>query len=147
MQIHNIDIINIMSIIKTFSQFVNEKIEYREFKEIEREIDKIFNKYNIDVAFTKHFKERVNDDRNVRDITGDELVELFKKTAKAYGKKIATVDYDYEGVIKDLTSMINVPFIIQPNDYGVEDKMVLKTVMRKKDFKTDHSHSEDLYVK
>ena len=50
----------------------------------------------IDVEFTRHFLDRVNDERNKKPIS-TELIGLFKKTYKKHGKKIPKLDPDTEG--------------------------------------------------
>lgn len=130
--------------ILTFDEFVNEKLDKRDFEYVENYIDRIFGKRNIDVVFTNHFKERINDDRNVRDITVRELISIFKKTYDEYGEKLAMADYDYEACIKDFETDINIPLIIKKPNYGTKDAMVLKTAMRKHNFKTDNFDAEDL---
>lgn len=90
----------------------------------------------IDVTFTKHFADRVNDERNKKPITPDELEDLFDKVHTEFGEEIAELGPEAEGVLTDLSSKINIPFIIDYNP-GLR-KLVLKTktVMRKPDFKS-----------
>jgi hypothetical protein len=127
-----------------FDDYINEKLNRRDFKFVEDFVDKLFPKHGIDVEFTKHFMERVNDDRNVRDITVDELTKLFSTLYKEYGDKIANSDSGYEACVKDMESYINIPLIFK-QDYD-KDSIVLKTAMRKKDFKTDFSKCDDLII-
>ena len=42
----------------------------------------------VDVEFTRHFMQRVNDPRNKKQITPAELTRLFKQSYKKYGKMI-----------------------------------------------------------
>ena len=102
---------------------------------IEKYADKLFKSVGIDVVFTKHFLDRVNDRRNQKDITQSELIRLFKQTHKKYGKKIAKLGADAEAVITDMKTDVNMPFVINLDKGGMLD-LVPKTVMRKKDFKT-----------
>lgn len=99
---------------------------------LERAIDSVFGKLGIDVDFTKHFLDRVNDERNVRQITIRELGELFAKEYRKWGKHISGMPVDAEAVMKDLSSAINIPFVLNPDGKGKE--LVAKTVMRKKNF-------------
>lgn len=101
---------------------------------LENALDKIFSKVGIDVEFTRHFIDRVNDERNIRQITLRELGQLFAKTYQKYGKPIAQLGPDAEAVMKDLSSDINIPFALNWN--GKELELVAKTVMRKKNFTT-----------
>jgi len=102
--------------------------------QIEKYADKLFAKVGIDVEFTRHFLDRVNDERNKKQITSAELTRLFKQSYAKYGKKIAQLGPDAEAVIKDMRTDINMPFVL--NFKGGELELVAKTIMRKKNFKT-----------
>jgi len=102
--------------------------------QIEKYADKLFAKVGIDVEFTRHFLDRVNDERNRKQITTAELTRLFKQSYAKYGKKIAQLGPDAEAVIKDMRTDINMPFVL--NFKGGELELVAKTIMRKKNFKT-----------
>ena len=103
---------------------------------IEKYADKLFKSVGIDVVFTKHFLDRVNDRRNQKDITQSELIRLFKQTHKKYGKKIAKLGAAAEAVITDMKTDVNMPFILTWDKVNQEIDLIAKTVMRKKDFKT-----------
>ena len=103
---------------------------------IEKYADKLFSKVGIDVEFTRHFLDRVNDVRNKKQITNAELVRLFKQTYAKYGKKIAKLGPDAEAVLNDIKTDVNMPFVLKWDAKNNELDMVAKTVMRKKDFKT-----------
>ncbi len=102
--------------------------------QIEKYADKLFAKVGIDVEFTRHFLDRVNDERNKKQITTAELTRLFKQTYAKHGKKIAQLGPDAEGVIKDMRTDLNMPFVL--NLKNGELDLVAKTIMRKKNFKT-----------
>ena len=101
---------------------------------IEKYADKIFAKVGIYIEFTRHLLDRVNDERNQRQITTAELTRLFKQTYAKHGKKISQLGPDAEAVIKDMRTDINMPFVL--NLKGDELELVAKTIMRKKNFKT-----------
>jgi len=103
---------------------------------IEKYADKLFAKVGIDVNFTRHFLDRVNDARNKTQITNAELVRLFKQTYAQYGKKIAQLGPDAEAVLNDIKTDVNMPFVLKWDDKNQELDMVAKTVMRKKNFAT-----------
>ena len=67
----------------------NSVITKSDLDQIEKYADRLFAALGIDVEFTKHFMDRVNDPRNMKQITPAELVRLFKQTYKKYGKKIS----------------------------------------------------------
>ena len=101
---------------------------------LERVLDKVFAQVGIDVEFTRHFLDRVNDERNRKQITVKELAMLFKKEFQRWGKDIAKLGPDQEAVMKDLDSDINIPFALKWN--GSELELIAKTVMRKPNFRT-----------
>lgn len=99
-------------------------------------LDQLFKNVGMDVEFTRHFLDRVNDPRNKEQITLKELAILFKDAYTKYGKKIAQMGPDAEAVIKDMRSDVNVPFVLNWDSKNQELDLVAKTVMRKKDFRT-----------
>lgn len=116
---------------------ITEEVTQNQLDSVERFADALWGKLGIDVNFTKHFIERVNDDRNKKPITAAELIRLFKKEYEQYGKTIAGLDDRDEAVMKDLLTNINLPFVI--NDRNNQQQLVAKTVMRKADFKTPNA--------
>ena len=127
----------------------NAGVTQNQLDTLESVLDKVFSKVGIDVEFTRHFIDRVNDARNVKPISIKELGMLFKKEFVKYGKPIAQLGPDAEAVMKDLSSDINIPFVLNWN--GEELELVAKTVMRKKDFKSSNKEfaveSDDIMVK
>ena len=120
---------------KTFSTYIFERISKSDLDQVEKYADRLFAAVGIDVEFTRHFHDRVNDERNKKPINSAELVRLFRLTYKKYGKKIAQMNPDAEAVITDMETDVNMPFVINLDKGGMLD-LVAKTVMRKKDFKT-----------
>jgi len=110
------------------------ELKKSDLDQVEKYADRIFASLGIDVEFTRHFLDRVNDKRNVKQITPAELTRLFKQSFKKYGKKIAQLGPDAEAVINDMKTDINMPFVL--NLKGGELELVAKTVMRKKNFQT-----------
>ena len=115
---------------------VTEDISQNDLSNIEVFADRVFGKVGIDVEFTKHFLDRVNDERNKKDITVSELTRLFKQEAKRWGKPIAQMGPEQEAVMKDLQTDINLPFKLEYDKDNNELDLIAKTVMRKPDFKT-----------
>jgi hypothetical protein len=103
---------------------------------LEQYVDRLFATLGIDVEFTRHFLDRVNDPRNGKPITIQELAMLFKKTYSKWGKKIAQLGPDAQAVIKDMSTDINMPFVLNWDNRNKELDLVAKTVMRKKNFTT-----------
>ena len=69
-----------------------------DLNQVEKFADRLFAKVGIDVEFTRHFMDRVNDARNQKDITPSELTRLFKQSYSKYGKRIAQLGPDAEAV-------------------------------------------------
>ena len=113
---------------------IKEEITKPQLDSIEKYADGLFNKLGIDIEFTRHFLDRVNDKRNIKPISVPELVGMFKRLHRKHGKPLSKVDDDFNAVVKDFNNNINIPFAINVTDDDIE--MYAKTVMRKKDFKT-----------
>ena len=114
------------------------QIKKSDLDQIEKYADRIFAAVGIDVEFTRHFLDRVNDARNIKQITPSELTRLFKQSFKKYGKKISKLGDDAQAVINDMKTNINVPFVLNKTRGG-ELELVAKTVMRKKNFSTSNT--------
>ena len=110
------------------------EVKKSDIDQLEKYADRLFGAVGIDVEFTRHFLDRVNDARNKVQITTSELTRLFRQSYKKFGKVISKLGPDAQAVITDMKTDINMPFVL--NLKGGELELVAKTVMRKKDFKT-----------
>ena len=117
---------------------VEQPITPTQLNALEKALDALFQSLGIDVEFTRHFIDRVNDERNQEQITMPELVSMFKKEYQRWGKPIAQMGPDSEAVMKDLESDINIPFVLKWDRDNQELDLVAKSVMRKKNFKTSN---------
>lgn len=115
---------------------LDKEVTQADIEQLEKFADKIFSKVGIDVNFTRHFLDRVNDERNGKPISMSELTRLFKQEQKRWGKKIAQLGPDEEGVMKDLQTDINLPFALRWDSKNDELDLIAKTVMRKSNFRT-----------
>lgn len=95
---------------------------------IERFADRVL--APIDVEFTRHFFDRVNDPRNKKPISVAELVSFFKRLAKDKPKLVDFLKRYKELVATDKRTDINIPFVNKVNS------LLAKTIMRKPGFKT-----------
>lgn len=114
--------------------FENQQLSQSDLDEVERYADKLFASVGIDVEFTRHFIERVNDERNEKPINSAELIRLFRETRKKYGKKIPKLGPDAQAVLKDIQTDINLPFVLVWDKNSEEFDLIAKTIMRKKNF-------------
>ena len=112
-------------------------VSQSDLNQVERYADKLFAKVGLDIEFTKHFLQRVNDTRNQKPITSAELIRLFRQEYQKHGLTIGELPAEAEAVMKDMETDINVPFKIVLNKDGDLD-LIAKTIMRKPDFKTSN---------
>ena len=103
---------------------------------VEDYADKLFGELGLDVEFSKHFRDRLNDPRNSKPISAAELIGLFKRAHQKSGEKISKMPPNAEAVLKDMRTDINTPFVIEYDRRTGELDLVLKTIMRKKNFMT-----------
>ena len=112
---------------------VKEEVSQKQLNDLEKFGDRLLAKYDIDIEFTRHFADRMNDSRNKPEIKVTELQKLFKKIAKEKGQNIKKHG-DSEAVLKDMQSDLNLPVVV--NWKNGEFEVVNKTIMRKKNFKS-----------
>ena len=117
---------------------VDNPVTQADIDQLEVFADRLFAKVGIDVEFTRHFLDRVNDERNVKQITMSELTRLFKQEYKRWGKPIARLGPDAEAVMKDMATNINLPFALRWDHKNNELDLIAKTVMRKANFTTSN---------
>jgi len=122
--------------IKTFTQWLNEELDAQDFRDLERFADDHFNEIGLDVVFTSHFKDRVNDARNGAQVSYDELETLLLKAFDKAGHKLAKLPDESEAVLKQLATWLNVPIKVVADPDGSEKDLVFKTIMRKRRFET-----------
>jgi hypothetical protein len=111
----------------------NEEVSQKQIDDLEKFADRMLAKYDIDVTFTRHFVDRMNDNRNDPEIKVAELQKFFKKIQKKKGSQIKA-NPDIEAVLKDMSTNLNLPVVI--NYKNGEFEVVHKTIMRKKNFST-----------
>ena len=119
---------------KTFNA-LSEEVTQKQLNDVEKFADRILAKFNVDIEFTRHFADRMNDDRNKPAVSVAELQQIFKKIARKKAKDIKQ-NPDSEAVIKDIQKDLNLPVVIRYNRNKEEFEVTTKTIMRKKDFKT-----------
>lgn len=113
-----------------------EFVSRTDLEAVEQQADELFSRYNIDIEFTRHFHQRMNDARNGDPIKTSELLNLLKKVYDKYGKMIASQKPDFQAVMKDISTELNLPFVLDLDSQNYELDLVGKTIMRKKDFHT-----------
>ncbi len=124
-----------------FGTLTESWITKTQLKRIEQYIDSFFKQFNIDINFQNlytgtHFFQRLNDPRNNEPITQDDLRKIFKKASLRYGLQLSKLNAGAEGVLKDMETDINIPFIIKWDTNNQEIDLIPKTIMRKPNFKS-----------
>jgi len=125
--------------LKRFSEYLTEesfKISISQLKQLEKVLDELFGEIGVDIEFTRHFFDRLNDPRNVDQVTLRELRDMFRKEFLKYKDAFKNIKPNTEAMLKDVSSQINMPFAIEFDRKNNELDFVFKTMMRKKDFKT-----------
>lgn len=124
---------------KTFSTFYEEQcnhITFQQIKQLEKFADTLLKDYDIDIQFTKHFGDRMGDERNNPCIKIDELKAFFRKVYANKALKIRG-NVGIEAVIRDVQRKLNMPAIIKRDRNGEVD-VRFKTIMRKQNFKSSN---------
>lgn len=104
----------------------------------EKLVDRMFEKFGLDFEFTKHFRERMSDERNDPCIDMKELAQIVKKIYAKYqkGEKSLSKYVDSEAVIKDMQTDLNMPIAVEYDRKNDQIDVIAKTIMRKKNFRT-----------
>ena len=111
------------------------EIPMADLQKIDKFADKKLNPVNV-VITDKHFFDRLNDPRNGKEISSAELIGFFKRLSKKKKEFLDFLDKYKQVVASDDRTNLNIPFMKQAN------KVIAKTVMRKKDFKTQNQKVE-----
>jgi len=110
--------------------FLNE-LEKSDLKSIDTFADKQLNPIDVDLT-SSHFFDRLNDPRNDKEISNAELIGFFKRLARKKKELFNFLTKYKEIVASDIRTNINIPFLKQA------DKIIAKTILRKKDFQTSN---------
>ena len=118
---------------------MSQPITRSQLKIIEKYADALFAEHGIDVEFQNlyrgtHFFDRLNDPRNESPVTVDDLKWLFKKVSIKYGDMLGMEIPGIQGVLKDMATDVNVPFILKWDDKNRELDLIPKTIMKKRGF-------------
>ena len=114
-------------------ELLEKDVSRKDINDLEKFADRILKKYGVDIEFTKHFVDRMNDPRNSPEIKVSELQRFFKKIQKNKARNIIN-NPDIQAVLKDMSTNLNLPVVIKTK--GDEIEVTNKTIMRKPDFKT-----------
>jgi len=132
-----------------FSEFekIQEEVEAMELRRLESMLKALFNKIGIGFEFSTHFNDRINDARNKPTIYIRELGMLFQKVFVQHKDKLKNMTPEQEGLMKDTSTAINLPFVMKQGRRGGSNFVRAKTVIRKKQFGNDNFNDITLQVK
>ena len=114
-----------------------EAVSQKQLNDLEKFADRLLAKFDVDIEFTRHFADRMNDPRNKPAIKVQELQQLFKRIARNKAKNIRQ-NPDSQAVIKDMQNDLNLPVVINYDKEKDEFEVINKTIMRKKNFGTSN---------
>ena len=101
-------------------------------------LDKLYNTIGIDIEITRtHFIRRLNDPRNPRPITLEEVSRLFKKVFYKYNAVLADGKHWWEAVMRDSQNDLHIPFQLEWDDKNKEMDLIAKTAIKKRNFRSD----------
>ena len=108
---------------KKFKEFVTEEkfsVSQGQLKQLEKTLDTLFAEIGIDIEFTKHFFDRLNDNRNGEQIKVREVRDMFRAEFKKYKDKFSNMKDGFEALLKDIQTDINIPFVIKWDEKNKE---------------------------
>jgi uncharacterized FlaG/YvyC family protein len=114
----------------------DDEISKSELNVIEKQLDKLFSDLGIDIEFSRHFLVRLNDPRNKKQITANELVQIYQDVKSKFGTKLSKSSGEIEKLIKSASTDINIPVAIKYDRKTKEVDITAITIMRKKGFKS-----------
>ena len=127
--------------------YLGEDITPKQLSDTRKSVNKQFSSLGMLVDLqTRHFKKRVDDNRNTKPISSAELIGVFKRAAKKWKSKnftdtiLNTIDpvtgnKDNQAVIYDKQTDINVAAVLNTTRSKTPE-FVVKTILRKKEFAT-----------
>ena len=122
----------------SFKEHINElKVSKNQLDQLEKTLDSLFKELNIDIVFTKHFFDRLNDPRNIDQIKIRELRDLFRKEFTKHKNTFKGITPGAKALMIDLETNVNIPFVMVWDEKNKELDLVNKTIMRKKGFKSN----------
>jgi hypothetical protein len=120
--------------LKCKPQFV--EVKWESLQRIQEWINQLWQRIGVDVYLggkTAHFFQRLNDARNGQQISLCEIQKIFLQVYSRYGKLIASQKVDWEAVMQDLETSVNIPFFLEVRDDG-SLQLRPKSILRKKNF-------------
>jgi hypothetical protein len=118
---------------RAYTQEPHQHVSWNDLKRLESVLDSMFKAANLDIAFTRHFWERINGSRGYGGtVSIPEIQDAFRKTYDKYAQKIKGHPADWKAIILDVSKSLNMPFTLDWD--GKMKKMVMVTAMKKTNF-------------
>lgn len=115
------------------TQAPHQFVTWNDLKRLESVLDSMFKAAKLDIAFTKHFWERINGSRGYGGtVTLPEIQDAFRKTYTKYAQQITKHPADWKAIINDVSKDLNMPFSLDWD--GNNKKMIMVTAMKKRNF-------------
>lgn len=109
-----------------FSNLLGESVS---FTRLETTLDTMFDDLDIDINFTRHFKERVIE----RGLTEEDILDLMSKIHDKYGDALAKLPKDSNRVFTHLTKLVDITSAMGGYDYDGLKDLYLTTAFKRKD--------------
>lgn len=104
------------------------------FRELEATLDAIFDDLDIDINFTKHFKERVIE----RGLTEEDIIDLMSKIHDRYGDEVADLQKGENRVFTHLVKLVDISSAAGGYDYdGLKDLFLTTAYKRKSKYEPE----------
>lgn len=116
-----------------YNELLVEFISQGGLNKIEDYLDKMFEVLNIDIEFSGHFHDRLNDPRNGKEIEPQELINSFNRLYQKHGQGLIN-HRNLDAVLTDFNNNLNIPFHLEYDKQKKEFELISKTIMRTKGF-------------
>jgi hypothetical protein len=116
-----------------YNELLVEFISQSGLNKIEDYLDKMFEVLKIDIEFSGHFHDRLNDPRNGKEIESQELINSFNRLYQKHGQGLVN-HRDLDAVLTDFNNNLNIPFHLSYDKRKKEFELVNKTIMRTNKF-------------
>ena len=126
---------------------LKEYVSMSGLRSVERHADSMFIPKGVDVEFSQHFIDRLNDPRNKEEITTQELKDLFTKLYIKYGEKIPNFRKGTHALITDVNTNINIPFELKWDKDKKMFDMYNTTILRTPKFFVSGSQAPHMKLK
>ena len=118
---------------RAYTQEPHQQVTWNDLKRLESVLDAMFASAKLDIAFTRHFWERINGSRGYGGtVTIPEIQDAFRKTYAKHAQKIKDHPVDWKAIIHDVSKSLNMPFTLDWD--GKMKKMIMVTAMKKTNF-------------